>query len=123
MIPYRDIIFECFQVTSENSDYSRRMYPYLAHVYYNNGKIKIFSFFKKKKSFPFTQSCILIKLKEEVERRSPESNSIGSFQRFRLELSTDATERRNNERSGKVCARCCTNSSPEWRRGPDGHKT
>lgn len=23
----------------------------------------------------------------------------------------------------KICARCRTNSSPEWRRGPDGHKT
>lgn len=23
----------------------------------------------------------------------------------------------------KVCARCRTNNSPEWRRGPDGNKT
>lgn len=25
--------------------------------------------------------------------------------------------------SVKVCARCRTSNSPEWRRGPDGHKT
>lgn len=29
----------------------------------------------------------------------------------------------NNNNTLKICARCRTSNSPEWRRGPDGHKT
>ncbi|KAI8061261.1 hypothetical protein BDF21DRAFT_467258 [Thamnidium elegans] len=41
----------------------------------------------------------------------------------RHELLNSTTNMRQDSGSVKTCARCRTNNSPEWRRGPDGHKT
>lgn len=73
-----------------------------------------------------------------------DDKSTSMFQKFRVQRyedermtaqpfsSFDYDKRRNanlNHRSAelskgiKVCASCHTSNSPEWRRGPDGHKT
>lgn len=38
-----------------------------------------------------------------------------------LTITTNLQQENGN--SLKICARCRTSHSPEWRRGPDGHKT
>lgn len=57
----------------------------------------------------------------EKKRRIMFNNSSQHQQHLLLEANLQ--QQQHDISTQKMCARCRTSNSPEWRRGPDGHKT
>jgi hypothetical protein len=53
----------------------------------------------------------------------PPSNYASIDKRRSTNFAYKQTERGSAPKNVKICASCHTSNSPEWRRGPDGHKT
>lgn len=62
-----------------------------------------------------------------VQQESPAAERrrklIHSNHPFYIPGINDTNDSSSNNNTLKICARCRTSNSPEWRRGPDGHKT
>lgn len=62
-----------------------------------------------------------------VQQESPAAERrrklIHSSHPFYIPGINDTNDNSSNNNTLKICARCRTSNSPEWRRGPDGHKT
>ncbi|KAG2207884.1 hypothetical protein INT47_010868 [Mucor saturninus] len=68
------------------------------------------------------------RLQQEVELESQPSSvekkrRVLFHEQEKTSLTITTSLQQGNGGAVKVCARCRTSHSPEWRRGPDGHKT
>lgn len=96
---------------------------------------------------PETQLWLESKASKSTYLANDQTNGYPMFQKFRIKRyeksdedflgsTSDSAERRRKipflykqlesaslQKNSKTCTRCHTTNSPEWRRGPDGHKT
>ncbi|GAA5811743.1 hypothetical protein MFLAVUS_005186 [Mucor flavus] len=145
LVPYGTIIFESFHVSGVKVTSASSLYQH----YYINHDVNISNSdtqsptkceyitnnnFGKRPTLPKCDTFPGYKFQpQEFDQPPlPKPSDVSSIEKRRISFNQRhellnpvnlSKNMRQDSGSVKTCARCRTNNSPEWRRGPDGHKT